>query len=177
MFKLQHPRASGALLNQSYPKIVAMGWELHEGESGKDHKHHFDLAERAAKFGEGVVRFSKRIPRDPGNDRLIGQLVGSGTSLGANYLEATEAVSKKDFKCSISRSAKEAKEAKFFLRMVAAAEPGSPRTPSDFRRNLPQKMKTSMCTCMLNLECSLNVGWWMLNVFLHLPVEPRKFKK
>jgi len=111
-------------LNEGYPEVVASGWELNEGEhAGSDQKHHFDLAERTAKFGEAVVRFSKKIPRDPGNDRLINQIVGSGTSLGANYLEATEGMSKKDFKCSISRCVKEAKETKFFLRMIAASEP------------------------------------------------------
>lgn len=85
--------------------------------------HAFDLEERTGKFGESIVRFSKRIPRDPGNDRLIGQVVGCGTSVGANYCEANEGVSKRDFRNTIGRCAKEAKETKFFLRMIAAAEP------------------------------------------------------
>jgi four helix bundle protein len=82
-----------------------------------------DLEERTAQFGEAIIRFTKKIPRDPGNDRLIGQLVGCGTSIGANYCEASECVSKKDFRCIISRCVKEAKETRFFLRIVAAAEP------------------------------------------------------
>ncbi len=85
--------------------------------------HSWDLLERTAKFGEQIIRFSKRIARGPGNDRLIDQLVGAGTSVGANYCEANEAVSKKDFQFTISRCVKEAKETKFFLRMIAAAEP------------------------------------------------------
>ena len=88
-----------------------------------DGRHPFDLEERTACFGEAIVRFSKRIPRDPTNNRLIDQLVGCGTSVGANYCEADEHVSKKDFRFSISRSVKEAKETKFFLRMIAASEP------------------------------------------------------
>ena len=83
----------------------------------------FDLEERTAQFGEAIVRFSRKIPRDPTNNRLIDQLVGCGTSVGANYCEANEPVSKKDFRHSISRCVKEAKETKFFLRMVAASEP------------------------------------------------------
>jgi len=83
----------------------------------------YDLEERVARFGETVVRFAKRIPRHPANDRLINQLVGAGTSVGANYLEATEGVSTKDFRFPISRSKKEAKETKFILRMIVAAEP------------------------------------------------------
>jgi four helix bundle protein len=81
------------------------------------------LEDRTAQFGEAIIRFTKKIPRDPGNDRIIGQLMGCGTSVGANYCEASECVSKKDFKCIIGRCVKEAKETKFFLRMVAAAEP------------------------------------------------------
>jgi four helix bundle protein len=82
-----------------------------------------DLEERTAQFGEAVIRLTKKIPRNPGNDRIIGQLVGCGTSVGANYCEASECVSKKDFRCIISRCVKEAKETRFFLRMVATAEP------------------------------------------------------
>ena len=92
-------------------------------EDAPAEKHSWDLLERSAVFGEQIVRFVKRIPRGPATDRLIDQLVGAGTSVGANYCEANEAVSKKDFQFSISRSVKEAKETKFFLRMVAAAEP------------------------------------------------------
>ena len=86
-------------------------------------RHPFDLEERTAVFGEAIVRFTKRIPRDPTNNRLIDQLVGAGTSVGANYCEANEAVSKKDFRYIISHCIKEAKETRFFLRMVAASEP------------------------------------------------------
>ncbi|MEW6305418.1 MAG: four helix bundle protein [Verrucomicrobiota bacterium] len=69
------------------------------------------------------MRFSKKIPRNPTNDRLIDQLVGAGTSVGGNYCEASESVSKKDFLNIIARCAKEAKESKFFLRMIVASEP------------------------------------------------------
>jgi four helix bundle protein len=86
-------------------------------------RHAFDLLERTAVFGERIVRFSKSIPRGPTNDRLIDQLVGCGTSVGANYCEANEGVSKKDFRHPISRCIKEAKETKFFLRMIVASEP------------------------------------------------------
>jgi four helix bundle protein len=85
--------------------------------------HPFDLEERTAIFGEELVKFSKKVPRDPTNSRLIDQLVGAGTSIGANYCEANEGVSKKDFRHPISRCVKEAKETKFFLRMVVASEP------------------------------------------------------
>ena len=86
-------------------------------------RHAFDLEERTARFGEAIVRFAKKIPRGPDNNRLIDQLIGCGTSVGANYCEANEGLSRKDFHCIIGRCRKEAKETKFFLRMVAASEP------------------------------------------------------
>ena len=84
----------------------------------------YDLEERTARFGEAIIRFAKKIPRGPGNNRLIDQLVGAATSVGANYCEADEGVSRKDFKKSIGTCKKEARETKFFLRMVATAEVG-----------------------------------------------------
>ena len=88
------------------------------GTNGKP----YNLEERTALFGEAVIRLAKRIPRNPLNDRLTSQLVGAATSVGANYCEADDAVSRKDFKNRIGICKKEAKEAKFFLRMVATAE-------------------------------------------------------
>ena len=81
-----------------------------------------DLTERTARFGESIIRFAKKIPRNAVNNRLIDQLVGAGTSVGANYCEADDAVSGKEFKQKIGISRKESKETMFFLRMVAAAE-------------------------------------------------------
>ena len=57
----------------------------------------YDLEERTARFGEAVIDFAKRVPRDPVTNRLISQLVGAATSVGANFVEADDAVSKKEF--------------------------------------------------------------------------------
>jgi four helix bundle protein len=81
-----------------------------------------DLGERTAPFGEAIIRFAKKIPRNPVNNRLIDQLVGAGTSVGANFCEADNSVSGKDFKQRIGTCRKESKETMFFLRMVATAE-------------------------------------------------------
>jgi four helix bundle protein len=84
-----------------------------------------DLMERTAQFGEAIIRFVKKIPRGsqhPENNRLVDQLVGSGTSVGANYCEADDAVSGKDYRNKIGTCRKESKEAMFFLRMAAASE-------------------------------------------------------
>ena len=83
----------------------------------------YDLEERTARFGEAVIDFAKNIPRDPVTDRIIGQLVGAGTSVGANYIEADDSVSKKEFLTCIGTCKKEARETKYFLRMAVRAVP------------------------------------------------------
>lgn len=83
----------------------------------------YDLEERTARFGEAIIDFAKTIPQNPITNRLISQLVGAGTSVGANYVEADDSVSKKDFLKSIGICRKEARETKHFLRMVARALP------------------------------------------------------
>ncbi len=88
-------------------------------------KKPYDLEERTALFGEAVIRFTRRLPRDVITMPLIGQLVRSGTSVGANYCEADDSVSKKDFRHRISICKKEARETKFWLRMMATATPES----------------------------------------------------
>src|SRR5437870_10206325 len=67
--------------------------------------------------------FARTIPRDSVTDRIISQLVGAGTSVGANYIEADDSVSKKEFLKCIGTCKKEARETKHFLRMVARAVP------------------------------------------------------
>ena len=91
-----------------------------EQEKNKDD---YDLEERTAKFAENIIRFAKKIPKTVENIPIISQLVRAGTSVCANYCEATEAESKKDFSHKIAISKKEAKETKFWLRTAAVAEP------------------------------------------------------
>jgi len=83
----------------------------------------YDLEERTAKFGEAIIEFAKTLTRNLINNELIPQLVSSGTSIGANYMEADGAESKKDFKHKISICKKESKETKHWLRMIAKANP------------------------------------------------------
>jgi|SRR5680860_1384014 len=79
----------------------------------------YDLEERTAVFGENVIEFVKTIKRDEFNRSLINQIIRSATSIGANYMEANQASSKKDFKNKIRISQKEANETKYWLRMIA----------------------------------------------------------
>ncbi|MFA6410843.1 MAG: four helix bundle protein [Candidatus Buchananbacteria bacterium] len=81
----------------------------------------YDLEERTARFGEAVIDFIKTIEKNQINYVLTGQLVRSATSVGANYMEADGAESKKDFRHKIAICKKEAKETKHWLRMIAKA--------------------------------------------------------
>ncbi len=92
-------------------------------ESSSGDRKKFDLAERTALFGEDVIRFLKKVKETSITRRLIDQLVGCSTSVGANYAEAEDAQSKKDFRHKISICRKESREALYFLRMMAAAAP------------------------------------------------------
>ena len=83
----------------------------------------YDLEERAAKFGEETIKFCRLIKTDGIVKPLISQVVRSSTSVGANYMEANQASSKKDFKNKIRICQKEANETKHWLRMMAVALP------------------------------------------------------
>ncbi len=86
-----------------------------------DKNNKFNLEERTAKFGEDIIKFAKKIPRNTITISIINQLIKAGTSVGANYCEADGAESKKDFEHKIAICKKEAKETKHWLRMVATA--------------------------------------------------------
>jgi len=66
---------------------------------------------------------AKTVPQNQVTNRINTQLVGAGTSVGANYVEADDAVSKKEFLKSIGTCRKEARENKHFLRMIVRAVP------------------------------------------------------
>ncbi len=83
----------------------------------------FDLEERTAVFGENVIDFCKSLPLNVITKPLINQIIRSSTSIGANYMEANGADSKKDFKSKISICKKESKETMHWLRMLAKAVP------------------------------------------------------
>ncbi len=92
-------------------------------ESGQDSGRRFDLEERTAQFGEVVIQFLKQLPSNDITSPLIRQLVRSATSVGANYCEADESGSKKEFRHRIGVCKRESKESKYWLRMLATVVP------------------------------------------------------
>ncbi len=82
-------------------------------------KHPFDLVERTTQFGEAVLLFTKSITPTITTKVLIVQIIRSGTSIGANYMEADGAESPKDFRHIVARCKKEAKETRYWLHMFS----------------------------------------------------------
>jgi len=83
----------------------------------------YDLEERTTRFSEKIIDFARSIPLDDITKPLIVQLIKSGTSIGANYREANEGSSKRDFKNKIFISKKESNETQYWLRIIARAIP------------------------------------------------------
>lgn len=83
----------------------------------------FDLEERTAVFAENIIDLVRSLEIDAVNSKIITQVVGSGGSLGANYCEATEAESKKDFIHKMGICKKEIKETRHWLRLLARTNP------------------------------------------------------
>ena len=83
----------------------------------------YDLGERTAKFGENTIDFCRDVKQDLITKPIISQLIRSGTSVGANYMEANGASSRKDFRNKIFICKKEAQETKHWLRMLARCIP------------------------------------------------------
>jgi len=86
-----------------------------------NNKKVYDLEERTAKFGEDIIEFTVALQKNEINKPLINQVVRSGTSIGANYMEADGAESGKDFKHKIAICKKESKETMHWFRMIAKA--------------------------------------------------------
>jgi len=84
----------------------------------------YDLEERTAKLGEDVIALCKTIRQNAITKPLISQFVRSTTSIGANYMEANGAASRRDFANKINICRKEAQESKHHLRMLLSYDSG-----------------------------------------------------
>ncbi len=86
-------------------------------------KHIYDLEERTYKFAKRVRIFVKKLPRTIANIEDGKQLINASGSVGANYIEANESLSKKDFVFRIKICRKEAKESAYFIRLIKETNP------------------------------------------------------
>jgi four helix bundle protein len=81
----------------------------------------YNLEKRTLEFSKQVIKLCKQLPKNTVNFKLIDQLVRSATSVGANYREANEADTKRDFRNRIRISKKEAKETIYWLELLKTA--------------------------------------------------------
>ena len=87
--------------------------------------NNYDLEERTAKFGEDIIEFCKNIEQNAITRPIISQLIRSGTSIGANYMEANGAATKKDLRHKLTLCRKEAKESSYWLKLISKQNPAS----------------------------------------------------
>jgi len=88
-----------------------------------DPKKVYDLEERTFLFAKNVCLFCKKLPRTISNIEYVRQLIRASGSVGSNYIEANEALSKKDFVYRIKICRKESKESVFWLRLIKETNP------------------------------------------------------
>ena len=87
-------------------------------ENVENQKPYYDLEERTYRFAQRCRDYVKKLPRTISNIEYGKQLVRSSGSVAANYIEANEAITKKDFYHRIKISRKEAKESRLWLRLI-----------------------------------------------------------
>ncbi|MFA6550048.1 MAG: four helix bundle protein [Candidatus Gracilibacteria bacterium] len=78
----------------------------------------YDLEERLCKFSKSIIEFIKTAKKSQMSENALMQLLRSGTSIGANYCEADNSESKKDFIHKIGICRKESKETKYWLKII-----------------------------------------------------------
>jgi four helix bundle protein len=83
---------------------------------------HYDLEDRTFVFAKNVRGLVKQIPKTVANIEDSKQLVRASGSIGANYIEANESLSKRDFLMRIKICRKEAKESCYWLRLIDAGD-------------------------------------------------------
>jgi len=107
----------------------------------KDTSRQYDLEERTYKFAYDVMSFVKSLPRTITNVENVKQLVRSAGSIGANYIEANEALSKKDFLMRVKICRKEAKETIYWLRLLDMGDSNCKKSCDSLRYEATELMK------------------------------------
>lgn len=83
----------------------------------------YDLEDRTKLFSKNIIELLRKIKKDEINRSLISQLIRSATSIGANYREANNASSRKDFRNKIFICKKEIQETKYWIEIIAETNP------------------------------------------------------
>ena len=105
----------------------------------------FDLEDRTAKFTTNVIVFINVCPKTMVNIELTKQLIRSAGSVGANYIEANEALSKKDFSMRVKICRKEAKESRYWLKLIEVSGDEIEKRRQDLVNESTELLKIFSC--------------------------------
>lgn len=122
----------------------------------------YNLEESTLEFSRETINFTKSLPRTLANIEIIKQLIRTVGSVGANYIEANESLSKRDFVMRIKICKKEAKETRYWLRLIEVRN----KSQEDERDKLTQESTELMKIFGSILEKTKKKrswGYWTLN--------------
>lgn len=122
------------------PKLQASNLKQIQMTKNQNSKR-YDLEERTLKFAKEVIAFVKTIPKTTANVEIVKQVIRSSSSVGANYIEANESLSKKDFVMRIKICRKEAKESIFWFKLIETKTPESERKRKELIEEATQLVK------------------------------------
>lgn len=114
-----------------------------------------ELERRTLEFSKVLAKVLQELPRNPINDKLIRQVIASGTSVGANYKEANTAESPRDFQHKMNISFKEAEETRYWLDILISVNPTHINNLSSLRKESDEFARIfgkAVTTCKINAK-------------------------
>lgn len=121
-------------------------------DKSSNSKPAYDLEERTFQFAKAVRLFFKKLPKTLANVEDIRQLIKSSGSVGANYREANESLSKKDFALRIKICRKEAKESSYWLRLIH--ETNDPKYAEESQKLVKEANELKKIFSSMLLKCT-----------------------
>jgi four helix bundle protein len=101
--------------------MMSRSWGQFEAPDGWEREVPYDIRERTFQFAVRVIQAVRRLPDDTATRVVAYQLVKAATSVGANVEEADGAESTRDFVHKMSIARKEARESRYWIRIVRAS--------------------------------------------------------
>jgi four helix bundle protein len=101
----------------------------------------YDLEERTLRFAKELIEFVGTLPRTVANIEIMKQVIRSSGPVGSNYIEANEALSKKDFTMRVEICRKESKESRYWLRLIEVREEDAERRRQSLINEARELMK------------------------------------
>ena len=108
--------------NEQISQVSDLSSQVAEGAFVREGAKIYDLENRTLTFAKSVISFVNVLERTIGNKEVGKQLVRSAGSVGANYIEANEALSRKDFLMRAKICRKEAKETCYWLKLITCKD-------------------------------------------------------